>query len=908
MTHAVLITALLSAMGAAQQPARSPNLESALQKWDVTRGTLIAVEPATVQPHAFELYRRNMRARGNGFLWPDPLSPDAPLPEALAYYGRQLIRSGSLTVVAPVDMKVLNTRLGVPDIYSGLPRDTKLRLLEASLTAGQWRQLGSPDGLGAGDLKRDQQALFNGILPDPFAFQKAKVQGTQLQNSGERITLPPEARANVRLRLERIPTFSFPAETRPNSWVRFNDGRPRSEGQEMLILDNAAFINSFRNDAYGAELAYYLPNRLKPGDLRFESSALDVAIPLSQPVTIGALVKRIAAATKVELYADPRAASLPVWTAGRSARAGDLLRAICLAVTGTFRKVGSAFVLTDDLQGLGARVCKIDEWTNDAGMKEAELLATANATLKAQKAEERIDFAEGASLPLPADRLRGIAPTWRSIEEGGRQDFALVDLDPDWQTRLRQEVTRGNSMIRDPQREGATHAGADRVRITVTLNLSYLVPGVGVVDGSQTGGAGWGTRGWPENTAENKKPEAQAGLPEVPIRALHVAPATADEASRFAAEAKQHGFTHLWIELPEKGAKEFLESCVKACREQGIAALAVVRLLYRTSTAKDEPQVADTDLNTLGESASAYQRRRAPLALERESEQWRERFARRGDWLRIDSPELRAAAAKRVTDIAAVPGIAGMVLRDMAPPGYLDSGKGQFPVTREGWDFGLTPAYRLAFLRQEGIDPIDIAMLNMGSFSGHWNLPFFPSEKLQPQFVSDGANVVRMPGRTVVQRWNGFRYEQNREWLAEVFGEIRGKAPSLPVLAEGAWSTDYPMIPARFVHWETANGLPDFSMDVLGWAGPNSPNRLPAIFGFRHPTWRLLNPPGYQFVAGEFPALRKDDPAAFAKEAGRALSASGHPGEPPRTIEGIAIDLTDLPIDRAIEFVRALAP
>lgn len=59
---------------------------------------------------------------------------------------------------------------------------------------------------------------------------------------------------------------------------------------------------------------------------------------------------------------------LPLWVKGRSARAGDALKALCLALNATFRKVGPAYVLTDDLLSYGARRAVLAEWLYDAQM------------------------------------------------------------------------------------------------------------------------------------------------------------------------------------------------------------------------------------------------------------------------------------------------------------------------------------------------------------------------------------------------------------------------------------------------------------------------------------------------------------------------------------------------------------
>ena len=102
----------------------------------------------------------------------------------------------------------------------------------------------------------------------------------------------------------------------------------------------------------GRRCAKARPNLPKPGEL--STDTLTAPVPLAGVRTVRDLVIRIGLAQHLELYADARYAARTVILAGaKSAPAGDLLSALALCVSGAYRKVGPAYVLTDDLVRLG---------------------------------------------------------------------------------------------------------------------------------------------------------------------------------------------------------------------------------------------------------------------------------------------------------------------------------------------------------------------------------------------------------------------------------------------------------------------------------------------------------------------------------------------------------------------------
>jgi hypothetical protein len=213
--------------------------------------------------------------------------------------------------------------------------------------------------------------------------------------------------------------------------------------------------------------------------------------------------------------------------------------------------------------------------------------------------------------------------------------------------------------------------------------------------------------------------------------ALLVRVRNADEAKTAVALARRLGFTQLWCfgaGMEESGGSA-LAAAVAAGRDARppLPVFAVVSLLKRDGndhandhaaekapTPPGEAAAAraddDRDRNLLGETSAELARRRSASPFGRTNG-----YAQGalnylldppGDFLRFDTPALAQTRAKQVRDLAATPGLAGLVLRHTVAPGYSVFGDDDWYYgLGEAGDFGYTLPLRLAFLRQEGYDP-----------------------------------------------------------------------------------------------------------------------------------------------------------------------------------------------------------
>ncbi|WP_395139778.1 hypothetical protein, partial [Armatimonas sp.] len=162
-----------------------------------------------------------------------------------------------------------------------------------------------------------------------------------------------------------------------------------------------------------------------------------------------------------------------------------------------------------------------------------------------------------------------------------------------------------------------------------------------------------------------------------PPRTLAVAIQSESEAQLAVTTAKNQGFTALWVQVGLDDAG-LLAAAVKAGKAEGLPVQALVRPLRAT---------IGTEITVEPKRSSIY--------------------------LRPDALESQAAVLPRLKALAATPGLAGLVLTDLYPTGY------QRDETKANWReiLGYSENLRLACLRQQGADPVDLTDAQLSSSS-----------------------------------------------------------------------------------------------------------------------------------------------------------------------------------------------
>jgi hypothetical protein len=325
------------------------------------------------------------------------------------------------------------------------------------------------------------------------------------------LRLSPAQRLATRLRLSLAADLSVP--TREGRFLlRGVLGTSLPDGTETFVFDGAA-ADARKPGVYGVALRAEVLSRPKPGGLGFDAPALDAPIPLApeetagaaaeggpaagrRPLTVGGLVRRAGRAAGLELYADVRVADLPVFVRGGEsltggaparARAGDVLRALSLALSGTFRAIGPAFVLTDDLEGLAARQARIFEWYEEAMSRGQRLSTELQKRIEAAQPVPYLGARGGDELALTPELMRTLsekqeqAARDRDLGGMGGHDLPLSALPAPMRKLIRDGLSRLAQAVREGRASGPVPV-VDRVRVDPQLRLAYLIPQMGAVD------------------------------------------------------------------------------------------------------------------------------------------------------------------------------------------------------------------------------------------------------------------------------------------------------------------------------------------------------------------------------------------------------------------------------------------
>ncbi|WP_395091664.1 hypothetical protein [Armatimonas sp.] len=239
-------------------------------------------------------------------------------------------------------------------------------------------------------------------------------------------------------------------------------------GQQLRFLNN----NSSLGGSFGAKFTEAHNNSAKPGQLDFAAAVLDARVSLIGAQTVGELVTRCAEATKQELFCDPRYARRPLHLRGTSARAGDISQALARCLTGTWRKVGLGFVLTDDLVPLAIRMGHIHDWLSAAQtqLDQAREGTGAAGTMQAAFLRWSDDDPNRPDAAL-AERLT------RQSKDGqpGPLAVRMGELSPTLRAQVDKQIaTYQNNNNGDPNR---APLNTEKILYSPQTELELLVPG-----------------------------------------------------------------------------------------------------------------------------------------------------------------------------------------------------------------------------------------------------------------------------------------------------------------------------------------------------------------------------------------------------------------------------------------------
>ncbi len=654
----------------------------------------------------------------------DPLPAGAAFPNITAAFGDITVNFGDVVAVAPSSMVLLNPSPGPPDIASDMSATTALSLLAASLSDTQWASLTSEHGLGLNDLADDtQRSLFHALFP-----------GGHLYVGSEDPALadtPPEKRTDVRDDTDQVDAVRIRLTQTAHLYLHSKSGGTIYESGDRP--DGASRLHTYKPDTpplsahHAVSLRAEAPNTLKSSDLEWDSKALQVSVPLSGVKTVGDLVTRVGQATQLELYADPHYAAKTLTLAGpmTAVPAADLLRAVCVCVTGTFRKVGPTYVLTDDLIGVGVRRKHLQDWENQANDAEYGMRdKTALALLEHHATDVRKLQAFGDPLGLTSDEIAAIPPDQilPGIPTGLDSDYPFAKLAPAQQAWLRQRAEAYEEKQHNaPTTDGPTPEPdfTHNVSLRINVRMQYVVPGESqAVDTDRS--SLLISLFWP-NTATmtamggakdaDERAKALVKLPPAPPlspllhagqrRAVLAHPSSAAEVDALVAAMQKLGLNQLWLNVFSGGANhiktsaaydtDILTEALNKTRGTSIAVYAHLNLL----TWGIEPPDSVRDLTIDGKDSrqAAIADNAADPSPNYDDDDNLVPFVAPSVTVSPAAPGVQQTLSTLMQDLSARPDLAGTVWEDAET----DS------------DVGYTPLMRLAFLRAAHADPIDIA-------------------------------------------------------------------------------------------------------------------------------------------------------------------------------------------------------
>jgi hypothetical protein len=710
----------------------------------------------------------------------------------------RVVSTGSVTVLAPRSMYILEENPGRPDPYSGLRAEERLKVLMSWFTADQWGKAGSADGIGAADLNEQERALFYGLLPDKLVVQSAKLApGDQPNSTRYDYQGGPQefAPSDVHLRFVRQVHFGF-LKPGTNDTAAMSSPSPQV-GDEITVLQTQQVTGDATDPnvvkAYGVPIMTVVPSKLKTGQLDFAAPQLLTAIPIDDSSrTLGDLLAQVARATGLDLVVDRRLAKLRVaWRAmpGQSARAGDILKALCWSITGAFRRLrepggASTYLLTDDVRGIGTRIAHLNDWAEEANRVRAEALGKLAETTAANNPLSHIKFAPGDGMALSPALEQQVDAAYRA--ERGSPTVAFSDLP----SALQESVEQGAQFWADNK----IAVRRDRLQIDTGLKVEYKLPGDLAVDAPFSQNLHFQylqslarkTKKTPTGTTTGSA-STPPPLPESLRRRVVMAqlPEQSQAVADLLTAAKGAGFTEIWLQamLNDPAIPGRLNHAVAVGRRIGIGVGCAVSLLRKGGFPGRD------DVNILGETGAEFASRKAA-----EIPAYADFYNRMDGWCLLEPYK----AARLLLPLTRVPGLSALTVRATAAPGYAGESPGGDGISYGGHlGYGLTS--RLACLRAQGFDPIDIAPYSY-ALGVPLQLPFFESYNAE----GTGANARRDCWKDLCD----YRLQENRHGLMVIYAALKQVAPDLPLYLSDRVSDYADPNTSWYSLWDAAEHIP----------------------------------------------------------------------------------------------------
>lgn len=708
-------------------------------------------------------------------------------------YERITEEFGDVKAIAPPTMTLLNTDPGTPNPYDGMPPADALKMLLGTLTNAQWKALTGAEGLGLSSLTTDsQRQLSQALFPgEPLTLHPQHDSG----NGGPQdwAHLPKLTQADLMpatLRLGQRVMVGIPVAGK-SEWM---NSPPEAAGGKPEYEIYGGENGGSKDTLYGVRVRQDAPNMLKASDLDFAEKRWEQPVKLEGVKTVGDLIARIGLTTQTELYADRRLEKRTVlWISplsrpSASAQAKDLLKALALCVAGAYRKVGPAYVLTNDVLGIGTRRSILSRFAQAADIaRHAALLEAADTFIQAHGGVDDLPTLDGQRSFSESQKKKAAQDNrslYREMGQGTQLQVPLDQLTPEQQDTARRFVEQWQADHADRSGQGGEPPGEVTLKGQLLLMAqpmfqlqSPTLPGTVSLENYFSS---WDLFRPSEKLAQEMRqkqpvpppkaePPLAASSPKptpptlasllapIPLRAVIARPRTAQDVDALIASMKIVGMNQLWLDVFSEGkshldknldkgkgqedAADILTEALAQTKGTGIRVIPALDLLKWAGDAPEEAR----DLTQLGETsaqAGAYRQRSEAILNQGQSPEEADKQPVPKD-LSVSpvSPAVRQTLITLVQRLAATPGITALVLRETVSTGYDRPAESHYGV--QGDPLGYTPLLRLAFLRKSHVDPLDLEPETYeGQMTANLSLPEFED------WQALGS---------VAQDWNGFR-------------------------------------------------------------------------------------------------------------------------------------------------------
>jgi hypothetical protein len=776
-TFCILLSLLLGIVPQTPQAPQTPlSLEQALPHayWNTEeQGALLAVAPERT-------LLRTVKKQP-----PLRIPPIPPrgynLTNLLSLFDYAPIRTRSVTAIAPTTMRVFTRPTISPEEGSYEGKGEAASALFETFTAAQWKLLGDNNGIGMADLTDKQQKLYAKLLPriallDPIETSEETKTGTHRP----KITLTPMQIKQMRLRIAKHIDIEFLFNGGESSTYEEHDDETNTHDFSDET-DDETMDDALQKEKLPWRIFPKVANRTKPSDLDYKSPRLNPEISLKGINTVGDLVARIGQTTRLNLSADARVQPLHLYLRGESARAGDLLEALCVSLMATFRKMpdGNGYLLTEDRDGLGARVAAWEEWDQ------------IRYKFRRAREEKRAEIMRRNGFTMTTDDPYNLSPDVQKkmhLEE--REDLPKekrgIDmhlLSSDLQKTLRQDMQRFIQHAKKDLREDGSEVYQDIVTDRVEMNYStrayFIVPSIGQVRAD----IDYAEDILPDTSEKQKETPLPAVLP-LPAswknRRLYVSVDTPEETKQVIDLAQQYGFSGVYFEMQPTASQAipFFKVAIAEGKAKKIAVGAFCDIFPAGEETENRYAI---DKNILGETGYEFYQRmqKFPSGFGFDGQSAYEK-----NTIALSKTNLQKLQKELATIVQSkeLTGLSCLVIRADLPSYSLES------YSREGKPlYGYTLQNRLDFFKTNRVDPIDIVTED----DEYYNLysPYFNDaieiNTINPNIkegVEETTVTIQNPNFiNVNNKWGDFLEAQRKKVEPDLFQTLKIAAPSLPL-------------------------------------------------------------------------------------------------------------------------------